>query len=79
MSALPSWTLRPEVERVVADLGHWQRHGVLVLAVEPAGNRGARVGVRDLHPLVVRALQARYRFPVECWEMPTSRIDPEPL
>ena len=35
MSAPPSWTLRSEVERVVADLGHWQRHGILVLAVEP--------------------------------------------
>lgn len=71
-----SRTPRVEVERVVADLAYWQHRGVLVLAVEPLGGSGARIGVRELHPLVVRAMRARYRFPVECWEAPAARTDP---
>ncbi len=68
---MTSWRLRVEVEQVVADLTYWQRLGVTVLAIDPLPRRGARIGVVHLHPLVTRAMRARYRFPVECWEAPT--------
>jgi hypothetical protein len=71
-----TWTLRAEVEQVVADLVYWRRRGVVVLAVEPLDGRGARVGVRDLHPLVGQAMQARYRFPVECRQAPVADSAP---
>ena len=48
-----------EVERVVADLAHWWRRGVAVLAVGPLDGRDARVGVHTMHPLVVQAMRAR--------------------
>ena len=78
VSRIPRPAPRIEVERVVADLAYWQRRGVLVLAVEPLSSTGARIGVRELHPLVVRAMRARYRFPVECWQAPVHRTDPSP-
>jgi hypothetical protein len=47
-------TVRSEVEHVVADLLHWRRLGVIVLAVDPLDDRGARIGVHGLHPLIGR-------------------------
>ena len=69
------WAPRAEVETVVADLLHWRRLGVVVLAVDPLPAHGARIGVRDLHPLVEQVMRARYRFPVECWEAPMIGAD----
>jgi hypothetical protein len=65
-----SWTVRAEVERVVADLLHWRRLGIVVLSVDPLDGPGVRVGVQHAHPLVTRAMRARYQFPVECRQVP---------
>jgi hypothetical protein len=65
-----AWTVRAEVEQVVADLLYWRRLGVVVLSVDPLDGPGAQVGVLHAHPLVTAAMKARYRFPVECRQVP---------
>ena len=61
-----SWTVRADVEAVIADLIYWACLGVRVLSVQPAADAGLQIGVLDLRPWMLRAMQARYDFPVEC-------------
>ena len=61
-----SWTVRAELEAVATDFVYWARLGVRVVSVQPTTEPGVEVGVHRFEPWMLRAMQARYDFPVQC-------------
>jgi hypothetical protein len=61
-----SWTVRAELEAVAADFVYWACLGVRVVSVQPTTEPGVEIAVHRFEPWMLRAMQARYDFPVQC-------------
>jgi hypothetical protein len=61
-----SWTVRAELEAVATDFVYWARLGVRVVSVQPTTAPGVQIAVHRFEPWMLRAMQARYDFPVQC-------------
>ncbi|MDT7579466.1 MAG: hypothetical protein QOK35_730 [Pseudonocardiales bacterium] len=61
-----SWTVRAELEAVAADFIYGACLGVRVVSVRPTTEPGAEIAVHRFEPWMLRAMQARYDFPVQC-------------
>ena len=55
---------------VLADLRYWSDRGVRIVAVEPGGDAGVRVGVTSHPTTAERVLSSHYSFVVTCWSAP---------
>lgn len=63
--------MHEHTKAVVDDVDYWSEHGVQVVSVRArVDGPGAVVGVRRLTNTVIAAMQARYAFPVYCWDAP---------
>ena len=59
-------TVRAELEAVATDFVHWACLGVRVVSVQPTTEPGVQIAVQRFEPWMLRAMQARYDFPVQC-------------
>jgi len=61
-----SQTVRAELEAVAADFVYWACLGLRVVSVQPTTEPGVEIAVHRFEPWMLRAMQARYDFPVQC-------------
>ena len=61
-----SQTVRAELEAVAADFVYWACLGLRVVSVQPTTEPGVQIAVYRFEPWMLRAMQARYDFPVQC-------------
>ena len=55
---------------VLADLRYWSERGLRIVAVEPDGGDGVRVGVTSHPATAEQALAGHYSFAVTCHSAP---------
>ena len=67
-----SQTVRAELEAVAADFVYWACLGLRVVSVQPTTEPGVQIAVYRFEPWMLRAMQARYDFPVHCHQPKTA-------